>query len=130
MLLTPRPSRLFRITHARGAVTDISCTDAGCDKKANGWLVILANPGQKDMIDFIRSGGTKRHYLERVDDPNMITFVFAPGQDCFNKHQHKDPLFLVRRKDSGGQVLTYQDGDHFIEDSDKHLRELKTIIEG
>jgi hypothetical protein len=42
----------------------------------------------------------------------------------------RDPVFNIGRKDTGGRLLLYPDGDAFIEDSDQHLRKLKEVIDG
>jgi len=128
-LLTPNQLTTFKAKHVRGAVRQLSCTDAVCDKREHGWMVVLATPAQQDMVDFIRTGHTHRSFVEKCDSPGLVTFVFSAGQDCFEKHWHRDPVFDIGRKE-GGTLRLYPDGDLFVEDSDKHLRKLKEAING
>ncbi len=66
MSLTPNQLTTFKAKHVRGAERLMSCTEAGCQKRENGWLVVLAIPAQQDMIGFIRAGNTHRYYIEKV----------------------------------------------------------------
>ena len=129
MSLTPRHITTFKARHVRGAVRQLSCTEAVCQKKEKGWLVVLPVPAQQGTIDWVRAGNTGRHFREKVEGEGLVTFVFSAGQDCFDKHWQRDPIFNIGRKEAG-RVLMYPDGDAFVEDSDKHLRKLKEVING
>jgi len=92
-------------------------------------MVVLAIPAQQDLIDLIRTGGTKKQYTERIESPGMVTFYFRAGQDCFDRHYERYPVFDIGRME-GGRTLIYPDGDAFVEDSDAHLRRLRRVING
>ena len=92
-------------------------------------MVVLAIPAQQDLIDLIRTGGTKKRYIERIESPGVVTFYFAAGQTCFVKHWERYPIFKIGRVE-GGRTLIYPDGDAFVEDSDTHLRKLRRVIDG
>ena len=129
MSLTPNQTTTFKARHVRGAVRQLSCDAAGCQNREHGWMVALAVPAQQDTVDWVRAGQTGRRYTERLESPGLVTFYFAPGQECFDKHWQRDPVFDIGRKEAG-RVLMYPDGDAFIEDSDRHLRRLKEVING
>lgn len=135
MLLThnkihhPNDITTFKAKHVRGAVRQISCTEAKCQNKENGWMVVLSTPAQQDAIDWVKAGNTGRHFKEKIEQAGLVTFIFSPGQDCFNKHWQREPVFDIGRKEAG-RVVIYPDGDAFVEDSDKHLRKLKEAING
>ena len=96
---------------------------------ANGWATVLPLM-MADTIEWIRKGGTGRHYREAMESSNLLTFYFSPGQECFETHWQRDPVFIIGRSDPGIRTLIYPDGDAFVEDSDKHLRQLKEVLNG
>ena len=123
-------STTFRARHVRGAVKQLTCDQANCSNRQLGWMIILPVPTKQMAVDFIRAGKTGKRFTEKVEGSGMVTFYFDAGQDCFEKHMHRDPVFNIGRKDTGGRLLLYPDGDAFIEDSDRHLRKLKEAIDG
>ena len=125
-----RPKRTFKMNHTRGAVVQLTCDEAGCKKRENGWMIVLSLPAQQDLVDFIRNGGTRRQFVEKFESQGMVTFYFHAGQDCIEgKHMRRDPIFDIRRNDSEGRSLLYPDGDAFVWDSDTHLRKIKSVME-
>ena len=123
-------STTFRARHVRGSVRQLTCDQANCSNRQLGWMVILPVPSKQMAVNFIRAGKTGKRFTEKIEDSGMVTFLFDAGQDCFEKHMHRDPVFNIGRKDTGGGLLLYPDGDAFIEDSDRHLRKLKEAIDG
>ena len=130
MLHTPNNQlTTFKAKHVRGALRQLSCTEARCQKREHGWMTVLSISAQQSTIDWVRAGYTRRHFIEKTEAAGMVTFYFSAGQDCFNAHWQRDPVFDIGRKEAG-RVLMYPDGDAFVEDSDKHLRKLKEYING
>ena len=129
MSLTPNQTTTFKAKHVRGAVRQLSCDEAGCLNREHGWMVALAVPAQQDTVDWVRAGQTGRRYTEKIESEGLVTFYFTPGQNCFTTHWQRDPVFMIGRKEAG-RVRMYPDGDLFVEDSDKHLRKLKEVING
>lgn len=125
-----RAKRTFKMKHTRGAVRQVTCDEFGCKNRKNGWMIVLPVPLHQDTVDFIRNGGTRRQFVEKIESEGMVTFYFHSGQDCFDKHISRDPLFDIRRNDSNGGSLLYPDGDAFVWDSDTHLRKIKRVVEG
>ena len=125
-----KPKTTFKAAHVRGSVRQLTCDEADCNEKAMGWRTVLPIPAHEKAVNFIRAGKTGRRFKEVIESPGLVTFYFAEGQNCFNKHWQRDPVFNIRRRDGGGGVILYPDGDAFIEDSDKHLRKLKEAING
>ena len=125
-----KPKRTFKMKHTRGAVRDVTCLEFNCRNFLNGWMVVLPNESQKEMIDFVRSGATGRKFIEKHESAGITTFYFHAGQNCFEQHKQRDPLFDISRHDTEGRSLWYPDGDAFVWDSDTHLRKIKAVVEG
>ena len=99
--------RIFKARHVRGSVRQLTCEEADCAAMANGWATVLP-----------------------LESSDLLTFYFSPGQECFETHWQRDPVFIIGRSDPGIRTLIYPDGDAFVEDSDKHLRQLKEVLNG
>ena len=123
------PKTRFVLKRARGAERRISCNEAKCQQRENGWVTILSLPAQQKEIDFIRTGKTGKRYLEEIESEGLVSFNFAPGQNCFREHWNRDAVFDIGKLETERASLWYPDGDAFIEDSDKHLRKLKEVLE-
>lgn len=123
------PKTKFVLRRARGAERKLTCLEANCESKEKGWKTILSSPAQQNLINFIRSGKTGRRYLEVIESEGLVTFYFAEGQDCFNEHWGRDAVFDIGKLQTERPSLWYPDGDAFVEDSDKHLRKLKEVME-
>ena len=123
------PKTKFVLKRARGAERLLSCDEAGCESREKGWMPILSLPAQQKEVNFIRSGNTGKRYLEKIESEGLITFYFSPGQDCFGKHWGRDAVFDIGKLETERAALWYPDGDAFVEDSDKHLRKLKEVLE-
>jgi hypothetical protein len=132
VLHTPNetPKTTFKATHVRGSVRQLTCDEADCNAKAMGWRTVLPIPAHQDAANFIRAGKTSRRFKEVIESEGLVTFYFAEGQNCFEKHWQRDPVFNIKRRNTGGGIILYPDGDAFVEDSDKHLRKLKEAING
>ena len=129
-MLDIKPKTHFKMKRVRGAVRQLTCFEAQCPKQANGWLVPLATPAQDDMINWVRAGNTRRAYTEKRESPGLVSFYFAAGQNCFETQWQRDPIFNIGRFEQDRRAILYPDGDAFVEDSDKHLRKLKEVING
>jgi len=153
VLHTHRPKTSFKARPARGTVVEVSCETAQCLNYLNGWKTILSTTvsahvpvhdktsyglyGRYDpttftyrenLIEWIRAGNTNRRYTEQSLGNGLIEFVFEAGQQCFTKHYQQDMVFDIARVEDS-KVMFYPDGDAFIEDSDKHLRKIKEVVE-
>jgi hypothetical protein len=127
--MKPQATRTFTHRHVRGAVRQLTCDEFGCEKHANGWATILPETSVQ-LVGMIRNGDTGRFHQEKIESAGMVTFYFPPGQQCFETHWQRDPIFTIARIDSGGAPRVYSDGDLYVEDSDRHLRQLKEVIDG
>lgn len=128
-MLGIKPKVIFKGRPARGTVVRVSCTDARCEAREFGWKVILSDQTQSKQVEFIRSGGTTRYFIEEKTGDGLWTFTFPAGQDCFKKHYAQDMVFDIARVETGRPPLWYPDGDAFVGDSDTHLRKLKEELE-
>lgn len=131
-LMRSTPTTKFIAKHVPGSVRKLTCEEANCVGYLKGWTTVLSIPAQQHFVDFIRSGQTERIFVEKREGDGLIAFDFPPGQQCFKPDDHWEryPIFNVYRKQTEGRSLVYPDGDAFIEDSDKHLRKLKEVING
>ena len=132
-VLKPQATRTFRHRHVRGAVRQLTCDEFGCEKHANGWATILPETAL-GSVHSLRTGqypdGISRYCTEKIESAGMVTIYFPPGQQCCETHLQRDPIFTIARVDSGGAPRVYPDGDLYVEDSDRHLRQLKEVIDG
>ena len=119
----------FKMRTTASAIRPITCAEAECANHAYGWKTILPVPARIDWVEWLRAGNSGKHFLERQEVPGMVTFYFSAGQDCFQKHTERESRFDIGRKE-GGRVLMYDSGDHFVEDSGRHLEKLKEAING
>ena len=126
---TNKPSTIFKARHVRGSERILTCDEYKCANRENGWMVVLSIPAQQAAVEFIRGGKTNRRFTEKTESEGLATFYFEAGQNCFAEHWGRDPVFDIGRRD-GGRLIMYPDGDAFIEDSDRHLRQLKSVIDG
>ena len=126
-----RQNRAFKLKPSRGSVRQASCKEINCIKMQEGWITLLSPhvPRHADVIACLRRGDVKRAFIEAVISDDLIEFRFSAGQDCFEKHYIQDMVFNIGRKDTGTPVLWYPDGDAFVEDSDKHLRKIKEVVD-
>ena len=129
-MLNGNSKTTFKATHMPGTVKQLTCDEADCGARAMGFKIVLSLSAQQGAINYIRSGKTGRRFLEKSEDALFATFYFQEGQNCFETHWQRDPIFNIRRKDTGGRVITYPDGDAFIGDSDSHLRRIKEALNG
>ena len=129
MLHIPRPKTSFKARPTRGAVVQISCEAAKCLNHLNGWNTILEIASHLDTIEWVRRGNTHRRFTEKAVGQGLIEFRFEAGQECFTKHYQQDMMFDIARVEDR-RVIFYPDGDAFVEDSDKHLRKIKEVIDG
>ena len=123
------PTTRFVLKRARGAERRLTCLEANCESMEKGWKTILSSPAQDRLINYIRAGKTGKRYLEVSESAGLVTFYFAEGQECFTAHWGRDPVFDIGKLESERASIWYPDGDAFIEDSDKHLRKLKEVME-
>lgn len=77
-----------------------------------------------------KSGKHSKGLYRKTRKPGLVSFYFAAGQNCFETHWQRDPIFNIGRFEYDRRAILYPDGDAFVEDSDKHLRKLKEVING
>ena len=119
----------FKMRTTASAIRPMTCAEAECANRAYGWKTILPFPAKVEWIEWLRAGKSGKHFVESQDAPGLVTFTFSPGQDCFQKHTEREARFDIGRKE-GGRVLMYSSGDHFVDDSGRHLEKLKEAING
>ena len=125
----PKDLVTFKMRTTASAIRPMTCAEAECANRAYGWKTILPVPARIDWVEWLRTGNSGKAFVERQESPGMVTFYFKAGQDCFRKHTEREARFDIGRKE-GGRVLMYDSGDHFIDDSGKHLEKLKEAING
>ena len=119
----------FKMKTTASAIRPMTCAEAECSARAFGWQTILPSPAKVEWIEWLRAGNSGKHFVESRDAPGLVTFTFSPGQDCFQKHTEREARFDIGRKE-GGRTLMYSSGDHFVDDSQKHLEKLKEARNG
>lgn len=113
-------------THWREA----GCREVRCPKYTLGWKTILPRTDLAN-IAYLKTFGLR--YKEEQNDPLLVTFVFEPGQECFEgrlgHHRtllDRPPIFTVSRH-GNRRVLEWE---RWVNDMDKDLRQIKRIREG
>lgn len=77
-----------------------ACPEWHCGAHAHGWQTMCdvgTEIGQKRARYIIDHSG--RHWTA-VQDGGLVTFSFAPGQECFAEHRvalEQEPLFTLKR---------------------------------
>lgn len=109
-------------THYR----DATCQEVECSNYQVGWVTVLdqGNPAHADLFRLVSGSG--RSFLRMRSEeaaqqtgktlPGGLTaFVFAAGQQCFERHQlpvGRDPIFVHERN---GSRRVHQSGLNFNE---------------
>jgi hypothetical protein len=74
----------------------ITCEQAGCEKRANGFKVLLDESLRLGALraDYIRRVTLRRGWTEHRDDAGVTVFVFPPGTPCFcdGRDQRAQPV--------------------------------------
>ena len=125
----PKDLVTFKMKTTASAIRPMTCAEAECSALAFGWQTILPFPAKAEWIEWLRAGNSGKHFVESRDAPGLVTFTFSPGQDCFQKHTEREARFDIGRKE-GGRTLMYSSGDHFVDDSGRHLEKLKEALNG
>jgi hypothetical protein len=125
----PRDLVTFKMRTTASAIRSMTCKEAECSARAYGWKTILPSPAKIEWIEWLRAGKSGKHFREASESPGMVTFYFSEGQDCFQTHTEREARFDIGRKE-GGRVLMYESGDHFVDDSGRHLEQLKEKLNG
>lgn len=118
-------------THFRLA----TCREVDCQAYAHGWSMgfDLTDPERRKAARWIRDKSGRTFTYELTD--TKITFTFAAGQQCFQKHRvplERDPFMIVRGGDwrgSTGIVRRHRDPADFIDHWSTDLDRLNTVRE-
>ena len=124
----PKDLVTFKMRTTASAIRPLTCIEAECSARAYGWKTILPFPEKVAWMEWLRAGKSGKHFVESQESPHLVTFYFSPGQDCFQTHTEREARFDIGRKE-GERVLMYENGDHFIDDSGRHLEKLKEAME-
>lgn len=126
------PARLFRtFTLARplgGAFwRDAACSEVDCPRWRNGWRSVfdLTTVDGVKMSKWINAHSGRAFTYEQTG--NVLTFTFAAGQACFEKHRtavEREPLYVVRNGRNGdyaGQATKHTRGEFWRDDMQENL---------
>jgi len=108
-----------------------TCAEVDCQPHAKGWRTTLSKLAQPELIKELRESG--RRFSAELDEGDVITFVFAPGERCFRASTHwihtgDADIHAVRDGDWRGNprrtdTVVMRPGD-WIDDFANHQREL------
>lgn len=123
-------------THWRPA----TCEEAGCEAYLFGWVStfdLSTDLGQR-QIAFCRADKT-RSFSTQQPDENLVKFVYAPGNRCFQSAGHRVPLerparFYVAGGDYRGNprgipTRVLQRPEDWVDDFANHQGRLAAAIE-
>lgn len=108
-----------------------TCDEVECLRKRNGWRTVL-DLGTTDGVKTARwisehSGRAWTH----TKAGNVVTFTFAAGQNCFEKHQvaiEREPIYIVRPGDLRrvlGAGRTHTRGADWVDDMQANLDKVR-----
>ena len=60
-----------------------TCVDVNCSHYREGWATVVAVDSPQER--YIRKDSGREFRVEETSD-SIVTFVFAPGQRCFQQH--------------------------------------------
>jgi hypothetical protein len=111
-----------------------TCEESGCKFWRDGWVTRV--PRNSPQEKYIISGQSGRDYYETTGiGPAEREFMFAPGQQCFQSHEHRvpierEPLYVVRdgdgRGNPTGRKRVIRDG---VEWKDRFAEELGKVAD-
>ena len=70
----------FKMDRPRDHWREVSCKQIGCVNYANGWRTILP---VDDLANITLIRRSRMGFREEGGGDGLITFIFAPGQECF-----------------------------------------------
>ena len=93
---------------------EATCREVECNWYLHGWHTIVPIAGPQAEYIRHRSG---RRFRETCESPGLATFVFEPGQKCFQTHKVKMEGYDVLLKDGQEQQSDrWLDGLHNLTD--------------
>ena len=106
-------------THFRGA----TCKEIDCPHYLAGWQTILPE-ADYDNVYWIQQVSGLRFTESRTE--GLITFTFAPGQDCFRRNEHRISLdrpqiFTV----NNGRGFSRREPAQWVDEMGEQLHKLK-----
>jgi hypothetical protein len=110
-------------THRRRA----TCAEVECIRRIRGFKAVfdVSTPEGRKHAHFVEI--SDRNYSRTVTG-SLVTYVFAAGQDCFDKHTvtlEREPLYIVKGGDHRGNPLRiptmrHAQSEHWVEDFAEH----------
>ncbi len=124
-------------THYR----DATCQEVECSNYEGGWVTVLDqdNPAHAGLFRLVLGSG--RSFLRMRSEEaaeqtgrslpaGLTAFVFAAGQQCFERHKvpvGRDPIFIHER---GGSRRVHQSGLNFNEHFNEQAYAAGRLING
>ena len=95
-----------------------TCVAVDCSHYRDGWATVV--PVGSPQEDYIRKDSGRQFRVEKTSD-SILTFVFAPGQRCFQQHtalNGREPFYL--HETSEGRRV-HSSGKDFIEHTHEQM---------
>lgn len=118
----------------------VSCEEIGCEAYLHGWVStfdVSTELGQRQFA-FCRMDRTRSYSLQRPS-VSLVKLVYAPGNTCFRRDEHRVPLqrparFYVAGGDFRGNprgipLRVHQRAEDWCEDFAEHQDRLSAAIE-
>jgi hypothetical protein len=117
-------------THWRPA----SCDEVDCPNYLSGWITVLDEVAQAELVAAVRTSGRKPAAVRR--EGGRITFTFEAGTPCFKASQHKVRLdrqehYVVFPGDwrgAAGPTRRHQRPQDWVEDFAEHQDRLNSRL--
>lgn len=94
--------RTYRIASRRAERRVVSCREFGCERYERGWMTRLdvgTDAGAR-VAAWVRDSSGRRFTMTQVG--TEVTFLFPPGQQCFEPHWYAPALYVVQGGDWRG----------------------------
>lgn len=98
------------------------CEQVGCQRYARGWDMCFDEATEEGQLAarIVRSGKTERTYRELgVNAAGLTVFRFDAYQRCFENHQTRPELYVVRKgtpETNLGLIRRHEDPQFWVED--------------
>jgi hypothetical protein len=86
-----------------------TCEEVECEQHIRGWMMkldVTTDMGQKQAY-YIKHHSGRAYEVTELRD-GLATYMFRPGQECFQEHRRdieRDPIFRVKGGDARGNPL-------------------------
>lgn len=107
-----------KATHTKSA----TCKEVDCYEYLTGWKTML--PHDHEYLGWIRHESRLR--FTESQEAGLVTFLFAPGQECFLRNKHRIALNRTHIYSvSNGRGFSRREPDQWVDEMGEQLHKLE-----